>query len=310
MTEEPRVSQDGLDVRDLVRRFGDVTALDGLSMTVRPGTIHGFVGANGAGKTTTMRIIVGVDHAERGTVLLDGRPIDADRRRRVGYLPEERGLYPDMRSRDQLVHFGRLHGLPAAVAAERADDYLERFGLADRAMDATSKLSLGNQQRVQLAAALLHEPDLLLLDEPFSGLDPVASDLMADLLVEQAARGVPVLFSSHQLDLVERLCDHVTVIRAGRAVADGTIEALRDERRTRRLRVVVEGTTPDWSTHPGVVASRPDGDGVVLDLTEGADTQHLLDVARAAGRVVAFAPVEPTLTELYREVAGAAGSRS
>lgn len=292
----------GLVLSDLHRRFGDVVALDGLGFRVAPGTIHGFVGANGAGKTTTMRIVVGVDRADSGSVLLDGAPIDAVRRRRLGYLPEERGLYPDMRVRDQLVHLGRLHAMSSSDAATRADAYLERLGLTERADDATSKLSLGNQQRVQLAAALLHEPDLLLLDEPFSGLDPVASDLMAEILAEQAARGVPVLFSSHQLELVERLCDHVTIIAGGRMVADGTIKELRRERRTPRLGIVLDGPHPDWAAQPGVTAVTIDGERAVLDIGADVDEQALLDLARSTARVRSFAPVEPTLAELYREV--------
>jgi ABC-2 type transport system ATP-binding protein len=213
----------GLHVGALRRRFGDVQALDGVSLHVRPGNVHGFVGANGADKTTTMRIVVGVARADTGTVHVNGAAITPEVRARIGYLPEERGLYPDMRVLDQVVFLARLHGLAAATAHRRSEALLDRLGLTPRLHDPTGELSLGNQQRVQLAAAIVHEPDVLVLDEPFSGLDPVASGVMASLVAEQAARGVPVLFSSHQLDLVERLCDHVTGIADGRLVADGSI---------------------------------------------------------------------------------------
>jgi ABC-2 type transport system ATP-binding protein len=295
------VSSEGLLVEDLHRAFGDVQALAGVSLHVRPGSVHGFVGANGAGKTTAMRIVVGVDRADRGTVHMDGIRITAEQRARIGYLPEERGLYPDMRVYDQLVFLARLHGMDATAAARRADELLARLGLTERAQDPTTELSLGNQQRVQLAAAIAHQPDLLVLDEPFSGLDPVASDVMADLLLEQAARGVPVLFLSHQLDLVERLCDHVTIIAAGRVVADGGTEELRAARAGRRFRITLAGDHPDWTAQDGVLDLVRTGDEAVLTLADDTDEQVLLDVARHHGRVRHFGRVVPTLTELYRE---------
>ena len=296
------VATDGLAVDDLHRSFDDVRALAGVSFHVSPGSMHGFVGANGAGKTTTMRIIVGVDEADQGTVQLDGHRVTAADRARVGYLPEERGLYPDMRVRDQVVFLARLHGLDLATARDRTETLLDRLGLQARAGDPTSELSLGNQQRVQLAAALVHEPDLLVLDEPFSGLDPVASDVMAELLTEQAQRGVPVLFSSHQLELVERLCDHVTIIADGRLVADGGIDELRSARAERRVRIHLDGEHPDWGDQRGVEHVAMGPGGAVLTLTAEADDQRLLDLARSAGRVRSFGPVVPTLAELYREV--------
>uniref|UniRef100_UPI0024569715 ABC transporter ATP-binding protein n=1 Tax=Nocardia cyriacigeorgica TaxID=135487 RepID=UPI0024569715 len=216
-----------LEVAHLVRRFGDNTAVDDVSFAVAPGTMTGFVGANGAGKTTTMRMIMGVLAAHGGEITWNGRPVTADDRRSFGYMPEERGLYPKQPVRDQLVYLARLRGLSASEAKQQAADLLERFSLQDRGTDKLESLSLGNQQRVQIAAALIAHPTALILDEPFSGLDPVAVDSMADLLGQYAARGVPVLFSSHQLDLVERLCDHLVILAKGRVVADGSAEQLR-----------------------------------------------------------------------------------
>src|SRR5918992_703687 len=229
-----------LELRDLARSYGDVVALDGVSFSVEPGQLFGFVGPNGAGKTTAMRIVLGVLRPDLGEVRWRGRPVDAPTRSRFGYMPEERGLYPKMRARDQLVHLARLHGIAAPDAAAAADRWIERLGLVERAGERVEKLSLGNQQRVQLAAALVHDPELLVLDEPFSGLDPVGVDVLSGVLAEHAATGVPVLFSSHQLELVERLCEAVAIIKDGRLVASGAVEELRDRGADgRRVRIDV-----------------------------------------------------------------------
>ena len=190
-------------MESLNKTYGDLRALRDLSMEVRAGEIVGFVGSNGAGKSTAMRIVLGVLAADSGEVRWDGKPVDLAVRRRIGYMPEERGLYPRMKVSDQLVYLARLHGLSTASAKAAMEQWTEVLGIAERRGDEILKLSLGNQQRVQLAAALVHSPDILVLDEPFSGLDPVAVDVMSGVLRDQAAAGVPVLFSSHQLELVE-----------------------------------------------------------------------------------------------------------
>ena len=223
-----------LELDGLTRRFGDVVALDDLSFSVAPGRKLGFVGPNGAGKTTAMRIVLGVLAADAGTVRWNGGPIDGATRSRFGYMPEERGLYPKMRVREQLVYFARLHGMDAAAAAAAADRWIERLGLTARAGDRVETLSLGNQQRVQLGVALVHDPELLVLDEPFSGLDPTGVDVMSGVLRERAAAGVPVVFSSHQLELVERLCEDVAIVKDGRIVASGAVAELRERGREER----------------------------------------------------------------------------
>jgi ABC-2 type transport system ATP-binding protein len=216
-------------------------------------------------------------------------------------MPEERGLYPKMRVADQLVHLARLHGIPAAGARAAASEWLERLGLAEVADRRTETLSLGNQQRAQLGAALVHDPELLVLDEPFSGLDPVGVDVLSEVLRERARAGVPVVFSSHQLELVERLCDAVAIVRGGRVVASGRVAELRAARGGRRWRVELAGASEDWLD--GVAASvvQRDNGAVVVELGPGADEQALLDAARRAGRVRRFAPEEPTLADLFRE---------
>ena len=213
-----------LEIDTLSKSYGTLRALDELSFSVRSGEIFGFVGSNGAGKSTTMRIALGVLSADEGEVRWDGRPLDFAARRRVGYMPEERGLYPKMKVGEQLVYLARLHGLTTGAARASMERWTEILGVAARRGDDVQKLSLGNQQRVQLAAALVHDPEILILDEPFSGLDPVAVDVMSGVLRERAHAGAPVIFSSHQLDLVQRLCDRVGIIKAGRMVTVGSVE--------------------------------------------------------------------------------------
>ena len=289
-----------LELDGLTRRYGDVVALDGLTFSVPPGQVFGFVGPNGAGKTTAMRIVLGVLEPDAGSVRWEGRPVDARVRARFGYMPEERGLYPKMRVREQLAYFARLHGAEVDAAGRAADRWMEQVGVADRAEDRVEELSLGNQQRVQLATALVHDPIALVLDEPFSGLDPVGVDVMSQVLVDRARRAsVPVLFSSHQLELVERLCDAVAIIKDGSLVACGTVAELRARGADGLWRVEVQGAVDGWAAAvPG--ADVREGDGAAM-LVRTDDEQQLLDAARAAGRVVRFEPVAPTLAELFRE---------
>ncbi|MEZ0236056.1 MAG: ABC transporter ATP-binding protein [Actinomycetota bacterium] len=296
-----------LELTGLRRTFGDLVALDDVSFTVPEGCIVGFVGPNGAGKTTAMRIALGVLTPDAGAVRWRGEAVDARVRRRFGYMPEERGLYPKMRVLDQLVYLARLHGVAKADARRRAEETIEVLGVAERANDRVEALSLGNQQRVQLASALVHEPDLLVLDEPFSGLDPVGVDVLSGVLRRQAANhGVPVVFSSHQLELVERLCDSVVLIDRGRIVAQGTIGDLRARRERRLFLVQVRGGSDEWyGSIPGVGLVEVRTDGAVLELADDVDEQRVLDLARASGDVVRFGPVHPTLAELFREVVSA-----
>ncbi|WP_061963106.1 ABC transporter ATP-binding protein [Demequina aurantiaca] len=291
-----------LSVRGLTQTFGDRTALDDVSFEVRPGRLTGFVGGNGAGKTTTMRAIVGVLKPDAGEVTFGEEPMTLGVRRTIGYMPEERGLYPKMKVLEQLIFLGRVFGVDKDVARERATQLLEDFGLSDRAGDVLHTLSLGNQQRVQVAAALIHDPALLVLDEPFSGLDPNAMDAMSERLRERASAGVPVLFSSHQLDLVEKLCDDIVLIHEGRVVATGEVRSLREERAGRRYRVQVEGL-PDWSPDlPGVSVLTAGADGTTVELADGADPQALLVSAQQAGPIAHFGRVLPTLADLFAEV--------
>ncbi|MGF7122400.1 ABC transporter ATP-binding protein [Rhodococcus sp. AG1013] len=287
------------------KRYGDLVALEGLSFEVRPGEIFGFVGSNGAGKTTTMRIALGVLAADSGEVRLGGKPVDLEVRRSIGYMPEERGLYPKMKVGRQLAYFAELHGLSRADAADSVRRWTERLGIAERVNDTVDSLSLGNQQRVQLAAALVHDPAVLILDEPFSGLDPVAVDVMSNVLIEKAKTGVPVIFSSHQLDLVQRLCDRVGIVAKGRMSTIGTVDELRG-RGDVRLEVHAPAAPPGWADHLFGVTTVSHTEGrTLLSLGAGADDQAVLDAALKTGPVHEFTVRKPSLTDLFREVVSA-----
>jgi ABC-2 type transport system ATP-binding protein len=297
----PAPAGDAFELVGLVRRFGDVVALDDVSFRVAAGEMVGFVGPNGAGKTTAMRIALGVLQADAGSVRWRGRDVDAETRRRFGYMPEERGLYPKMRVLDQLVYLARLHGLERDEARSQAERMVERLGVADRVRDRAESLSLGNQQRVQLAAALVHRPDVLVLDEPFSGLDPVGVDVLSAILRGEADRGAPVVFSSHQLELVERLCESVVMIDRGRVVASGRIADLRARDTRRLVRVEVAGAPEGWlDAIAGVRVLDPLAEGAIVELGDGATETDLLDAARAAGSVRHFSIVRPSLSEIFR----------
>jgi len=293
-----------LEFRDLRRSFGAVIALDGLTFSVAPGELCGFLGPNGSGKTTAMRCAVGVTTPDAGQVRWRGGPIDIEVRRRTGYMPEERGLYPKMRVHEQLVYLARLHGMSAADADASTSTWIDRLGLGERADSAVEELSLGNQQRVQLAAALVHDPELLILDEPFSGLDPIATDVMSDVLRERARAGVAVVFSSHQLDLVEGLCEKVAVIAEGRLVLHGEVAELKAAG-GRRLRIQVDGGT-GWTGRlgSGVEVLAVTDDHVTVLLPDGEDAGPVLDVARTNGRLLDVHLEQPRLSELFRAAVG------
>ena len=291
-----------LELHGLRRTYGPVTALDDLSFDVPSGRVAGFLGPNGAGKTTTMRAIFGLTDLEAGSVSWNGSPVGQAERRRFGYMPEERGLYPGMEVGEQVEYLGRLHGLSREDAVTRGHVWLERLGIAERAGDKVEQLSHGNQQRVQLAAALVHEPELLVLDEPLAGLDPAGIDAISAVLVDQAHAGCCVLFSSHQLDLVEDLCELVTIIDHGRLVVSGTVDELVTAG-ARRLVVRVEGDrVAGWARGvQGVTVSEVSGGAVRLVLDPGTDSDEVLRAAMAAGRVTEFSFGRRRLSEVFRE---------
>ncbi|MBN2176064.1 MAG: ATP-binding cassette domain-containing protein [Demequinaceae bacterium] len=298
-----------LEVDRLHKSYGDIKALDDCSFDVHSGEVFGFVGSNGAGKTTAMRIMLGVLAADSGEVRWNRKRLDLETRRHVGYMPEERGLYPKMKVGEQLTYLARIHGMSTPDAVAAVEHWTDRLGVGTRRGDHVQKLSLGNQQRVQLAAALIHNPTILVLDEPFSGLDPVAVEVMSQVLRERADEGVPVVFSSHQLDLVERICDRVGIIRSGRMEAVGTVDELRVTDRP-QWRLEYGGDAPalrEWiKTLPGVKLLPSKGKpGILLlefrDARPGSE-QEILKGALAKGPVHEFSPVRPSLVDLFRGI--------
>ena len=309
---------DGLMARGLRKRYGDVVALDGADLRVRPGRLVGFLGPNGAGKTTAMRAILRLVALDGGSITWNGLPVGEQQRRRIGYMPQERGLYLRMSAHAHIAYVGRLAGMDAAAAGAAAGDWLERVGLADRGGDVVESLSVGNQQRVQLCVALVNDPDLLILDEPFGGLDPVAVAALAAILAERAARGAAVVFSSHQLDLVQDLCEDVTIIAGGVTVAAGTVAELRSQAARRIVRIAWEDPTVRWTPPEGLAMA---GDGAAADRTAttgrdrratpgrvrfvvpaGADPAEIAAAAAAAGRVTTFSIEPPSLDEVFVEL--------
>lgn len=296
-----------LNVEEVSKVYGDKLVLDQVSLTVDEGEILGFVGRNGAGKSTTMRIIVGVTEPTAGTVTWNDVPLTRKQRQRFGYMPEERGLYSKMKVGEQVRYFAELYGLTPEEARIETEQLLERLEIPQYRDAAVEELSLGNQQRVQLAVALVHGPELLILDEPFSGLDPAGVDALGSLLLERSAAGVPIVFSSHQLDLLERFIDKVSMIDQGRIMAGGSIDqvvAQLDEQKQRgkllRATVALPPGALDAGTSGWKVVSQQ-GDELLID-PGGCDAQEVLRALIEIGRVEEFGTQRRSLTEIYREL--------
>lgn len=291
-----------LQLTGVTKSYGTRRVLDDVTFPVAAGHLTGFVGGNGAGKTTTMRIVLGLLASDGGSVTLGGTALTPDARRQFGYMPEERGLYPKMKVLEQVVYFARLHGFSKTDATTRATALLEELGLGERLNDNIEALSLGNQQRAQIAASLVHDPEVLILDEPFSGLDPLAVDTVAAVLQERASRGVSVLFSSHQLDVVERLCDDLVIIAGGTIRAAGPREQLREQYSAPRWEL--DGTSDvGWlRDEPGVTVVDFEGGSAVFDADDPATAQRVLRRALQDGDVSRFGPQHPSLAQIFKEV--------
>ncbi|MDO9484734.1 MAG: ATP-binding cassette domain-containing protein [Actinomycetota bacterium] len=289
-----------LEIVDVTQTFGERRALDSLNAVVPDGVLTGLVGPNGAGKTTLLRVVLGVLSPDAGSILTDGLPVTADDRRRWGYMPQERGLYAGMPVGEQVIYFGRLHGLSRAEATRRAHALLDELDLDDRWADRTDKLSGGMQQRLQMATALVHEPEVIILDEPFNGLDPVAVANLSETLRVRARSGCVVLFSSHQLDLVQDLCEVITMIDHGHTVLEGNVAQLRASSGLRQLRLHITGGSLDWVDRlHGVSVVGAEADEIRLSIAPSIDPLAVLDAARVAGQVTDFGLDLPTLSQLF-----------
>lgn len=295
-----------LKIAGLHKRYGEVTAVDGVDLAVPAGRIVGFVGPNGAGKSTTMRSIFGLVRPDAGEITWHGASIKADALARFGYMPEQRGLYPKMKILEQVAYFAELKGQQRAEARRGATELLSELGLEDRLDDPLEALSHGNQQRVQLAVSMVHDPEMMVLDEPFNGLDPVAVGVLQEVLSSRAKRGVGVLFSSHQLELVEQLCDDVVIIAAGTIRARGTVPEVRRSLGHHRVVVAVERPLfPLAEALRSFDVAHANTREVQLDVADESLLEDVLAAARTAGTIDSIRFEPPTLTEVFAHVAGA-----
>lgn len=278
-------------------------AVKDLSFTIGPGTMFGLLGPNGAGKTSSIRMMIGITLPDTGSVTLFGQPFHRDSLKRIGYLPEERGLYKKMKVIDQLVFMGQLRGLDAGVAHKRAEEWCRRLEITEAIPKKTEELSKGMQQKIQFISTLLHEPDLIIMDEPFAGLDPVNAVLLQDVLLELKAAGRAILFSTHRMDQVEKLCDSICLIDHGEAVLSGTVREVKS--RYERTHVVIdfEGDA-SFLENAAIAEARNYGGHAEIRLKHGADAQHLLAEASQRARIYKFEWVEPSLEEIFIRTVG------
>ena len=289
-----------LEVRDIRKVYGDFVAVDGLSLSVPPGTIFGLLGPNGAGKTTTIRMIMDIIAPDSGEVLFMGRHRTTRDLHRIGYLPEERGLYRKMTPVEQLVFLAELHGMSRSDARPRAEEWIARVGLADWAHRKLEELSKGMQQKIQLIGTILHEPDLVILDEPFSGLDPINQELFKETLAEFKSEGKTILFSTHIMEQAEKLCDHLCLISRGRTVLSGSLRDIKQQFGGNHYKLVADVDRSALEAVPGVLAVDVDAGRFLLTLAEGIDPASVLSTLVGAGiRVREFGSREPDLEEIF-----------
>ena len=304
------MTQNGTAVRlsGVRKTFGAHTAVADLDLTIEPGTIYGLLGPNGSGKTTTIRMMMGILLPDSGSVELFGGPPDFGRRSRVGYLPEERGVYEKMKVLDQLVFFGEIRGLARSLARTRAEEWLDRLGLGDWASKKVQALSKGMQQKVQFISTVLHDPEMLILDEPFSGLDPINQDVLEEIVLEEKERGKTILFSTHLMEQAERLCERVCLISRARKVLDDDLKELKRRERSGVVAVEFEGEAPSVAAWPEVLDAQQVGDAFHLSLHDGVRPEKILDAVLAEGvSLRRFELLEPRLHEIFVRHAGDPG---
>ncbi|WP_088007784.1 ABC transporter ATP-binding protein [Indiicoccus explosivorum] len=293
-----------LEVREATKKFGSFTAVDSVSLTVREGQMYGFLGANGAGKTTTFRMILGLLDPTEGVIRWRGNPVTYKTSPEIGYLPEERGLYPKMKAADQLVYLAQLRGMKKADAKREAAAWMERFEVSHYAQKKVEELSKGNQQKIQLIASLLHRPSLLILDEPFSGLDPVNVEMLKSAIMDFQREGATIIFSSHRMEHVEELCDEMSMLHRGEIILDGRIRDIKRSFGQQNVRIRSDFPLASLQETPGVEAFTPTKEGAVFRISDESAAQRLLSKAMQLGPIRSFAIEEPSLQEIFIEKVG------
>ncbi len=290
-----------VELQNIRKVYDTKVAVEGLSLTIEPGTMFGLLGPNGSGKTSSIRMMIGMTVPDSGTVQLFNKPFARTLLHKVGYLPEERGLYKKMKVLDQLIFLGQLHGLGESTARSRSLAWCERMEITEAIGKKTEELSKGMQQKIQFIAALLHEPELIIMDEPFSGLDPVNATLLMDTLVALRGEGKAILFSTHRMDQVEKLCDAIALISRGRLLLSGTMREIKSQYPRNRLQVVFTGDD-SFLGHPGIVEAKNYSGIAEIKLHTEADAQLVLADAISRGTVInRFEVIEPTLEEIFIE---------
>ena len=295
------MSAAAVSLTDVVKRYGDFTAVDHVSYTIPEGSIYGLLGPNGAGKSSTIRMIMKIMFPDSGRIEVLGQPLAAVDNERIGYLPEERGLYKKMRILDMLVYFGRLKGMSQADVVKRAHEWLERFNLADYAAKTPEDLSKGMQQKIQFITTVIHEPDLLILDEPFSGLDPVNTNVLKDIILDYHKRGHTVIFSTHMMDQVEKLCHEICLINKGQVVLSGKLSAVKREYGRGGVTLRFEGDGAFLKTLPGVASVSEYGNEVFVRLDDGTAPESILDAARERVTITRYELAEPSIHDIFIE---------
>jgi ABC-2 type transport system ATP-binding protein len=289
-----------VELQHVRKAYDTKIAVADLSFRIEPGSMFGLLGPNGSGKTSTIRMMIGITVPDSGTVALFGQPFTRASLHRVGYLPEERGLYKKMKVMDQLIFLGQLHGLDAATASRRAHIWCEKMEITDAVLKKTEELSKGMQQKIQFIAALLHEPELIIMDEPFSGLDPVNAILLMDTLVDLRNQGRTILFSTHRMDQVEKLCDNICLIHNGHVVLSGAMREIKSRYPANRVAINFEGDA-SFLNHPSIESAKNYSGRAEITLRDGADPQALLADAVTRARITRFEVMEPTLEEIFIE---------
>ena len=296
-----------VELAGVTKAYDQKIAVNNLSLSIEAGQMFGLLGPNGAGKTSSIRMIIGITIPDSGTVSLFGKPFSRQSLERVGYLPEERGLYKKMKVLDQLIFFGELHGVAPAEARKRAVEWAKRMEIADSLLKKTEELSKGMQQKIQFIAALLHEPDLVIMDEPFSGLDPVNATLLMDTLVDLRKEGKAVLFSTHRMDQVEKLCDNIALISGGKLVLSGGMREVKSRYPRNRVQITFEGSDA-FLQHPAIAEAKNYSGQAEIKLRPSADNeadaQAILAQAITMARISRFEVMEPTLEEIFIEAVG------
>jgi len=289
-----------VELQHVRKAYDTKIAVADLSFTIEPGSMFGLLGPNGSGKTSSIRMMIGITVPDSGTVSIFGKSFHRDLLKRVGYLPEERGLYKKMKVMDQLIFLGQLHGLDATTASKRAHIWCEKLEISDAISKKTEELSKGMQQKIQFISTLLHEPDLIIMDEPFSGLDPVNAVLLMDTLIDLRKQGRTILFSTHRMDQVEKLCDSICLIHNSHLVLSGSMREIKSRYPVNRVLINFTGDD-SFLRHSTVHSAKNYGGHAEVRLNEGADAQTLLAAAVAKARITRFEVMEPTLEEIFIE---------